>query len=91
MTLWKITDVAKWANLTPGRARSLLATLGVRPFDLGPGRGLGLRWMSTEVVDAFEKLRQGKYEPVNFELSAISRTPHPGTALKWSPRSATRA
>ena len=42
--LIKTEDVADMLSVSPSRARKILAERGVRPVDVGRGRGGGLRW-----------------------------------------------
>lgn len=51
--LLTIIEAAEKLRTTPGAARRVLDRLKVKPFNLGPGRGLGLRWDSYE-IDSLE-------------------------------------
>ena len=50
--LLTIIEAAEKLRTTPGAARGVLDRLKAKPFNLGPGRGLGLRWDSYEIDDA---------------------------------------
>lgn len=45
MLLLKADELAEKLRLpSPKAAKSLMARWGVQPYDLGRGRGMGLRW-----------------------------------------------
>ena len=56
--LLTITEAATKLITTPGAARGVLDRLKVKPFNLGRGRGLGLRWKSEEIDAALELSRE---------------------------------
>lgn len=51
-------EVADLLKTTPGAARNVLDRLQVQPVNLGRGRGLGLRWYKSEVMEALEGTRK---------------------------------
>lgn len=53
-------EVADLLKTTPGAARNVLDRLKVQPVNLGRGRGLGLRWYKSEVMEALEGTRKPK-------------------------------
>ena len=61
--LLTITEAAEKLRTTPGAARGVLDRLKVKPFNLGPGRGLGLRWDSYEIDEALNRSRETKPKP----------------------------
>jgi len=63
MKLLNLKDVAELLGTTPGAARGVLERLGVVPYDLGRGRGLGLRWHPQEIIEALERSRRPRQAP----------------------------
>jgi hypothetical protein len=63
MPLLTITEAAEKLRTTKGAARGVLDRLKVKPFNLGPGRGLGLRWDSYEVDEALSRSREPRQKP----------------------------
>lgn len=61
--LLTITEVGQLLKTTPGAARGVLDRLKVKPFNLGPGRGLGLRWYRHEILEALERQREPRQKP----------------------------
>lgn len=61
--LLTITEAAEKLRTTPGAARGVLDRLNVKPFNLGRGRGLGLRWKSEEIDAALELSREPRKKP----------------------------
>ena len=49
-------ELAKWLNMSAARARQLLCSHGVQPVDLGRGRGRGLRWRTSAVIQFADML-----------------------------------
>jgi len=43
-------DIARVLNMSESKARKILAEHGIKPIDLGPGRGNGLRWHTSAVI-----------------------------------------
>ena len=56
-----IDEVATMLRTTPGAARGVLDRLNVKPINLGPGRGLGLRWFDDEILTALDAQRKPKH------------------------------
>lgn len=48
---------------TTNGAKSLLKRLGVKPIYLGKGRGLGYRYLASEIDDALLSLREPRSKP----------------------------
>lgn len=63
MSLLTLSEAAEKLRTTPGAARGVLDRLKVKPFNLGRGRGLGLRWKSEEIDAALERSREPKQKP----------------------------
>ena len=63
MALLTITEAAEKLRTTKGAARGVLDRLKVKPFNLGPGRGLGLRWDSNEIDEALKRGREPIQKP----------------------------
>lgn len=63
MKLLNLKAAAELLGTTPGAARGVLERLGVVPYDLGRGRGLGLRWHPQEVLEALERSRRPRQAP----------------------------
>jgi len=61
--LLTLTEVGQLLKTTPGAARGVLDRLKVKPFNLGPGRGLGLRWYRHEILEALERSREPRQKP----------------------------
>lgn len=61
--LLRIYDVAEVLQTNVRVARRWLEEFGVRPIDLGRGRGLGLRWQASDIQEALNRARVG--EPSN--------------------------
>ncbi|MBQ3058799.1 MAG: hypothetical protein IJD16_00580 [Desulfovibrio sp.] len=54
--LLKRQDIARVLNVSESRARQLLAEHGVNPIDMGRGRGNGLRWRTSAVIEVADIL-----------------------------------
>lgn len=52
------TEAAELLRTTPTAARGVLDRLRVKPVNLGHGRGLGLRWYKSEILDALDNSRK---------------------------------
>jgi len=61
--LLTIAEVGQLLKTTPSAARGVLDRLKVKPFNLGPGRGLGLRWYRHEILEALERQREPRPKP----------------------------
>ena len=61
--LLTLVEAAEKLRTTPGAARGVLDRLKVKPFNLGRGRGLGLRWKSEEIDAALERSREPRQRP----------------------------
>jgi hypothetical protein len=55
-------EVADRISSSPRATQRLLLRLKVRPYPLGRGKGLGLRWDWFEVSEALERLSSGGLE-----------------------------
>ena len=49
-------EVAATLGMTERQARAILAAHGVKPIDLGKGRGHGLRWRTSAVIAVADAL-----------------------------------
>lgn len=54
--LLKRNEVASLLNIAPKKVARFLAAHGIQPIDLGPGRGNGLRWHSSAVIELADRL-----------------------------------
>lgn len=55
-TLMKTPEVAELLDVSPRMTIKLLRKWGVEMYaDFGPGRGLGPRWLTSEVMEAAKK------------------------------------
>ena len=54
--LLKRQEIAHFLNVSESKARQLLAERGVHPIDLGRGRGNGLRWHTSAVIEVADIL-----------------------------------
>jgi len=67
MHLWTSAEAAEYLGIKGANgartAKRLLLDMGVRPFPLGRGRGLGDRWRPQEIEEALDKLRGKIVQP----------------------------
>lgn len=73
-----ITDVAELLKTTPGAARTTLDNLKLCPVNLGPGRGKGLRWYRSEILEALDNSRKS---PAIKKTKPKSNSPFKGKSI----------
>lgn len=69
------SEIASILNMSEGNAIKILAKHGVQPIDLGRGRGNGLRWHTSaviEVADILHTKAQAKFNPKRKKFSPYS-------------------
>ena len=69
-----LIEAAQKLRTTPGAARGVLDRLKVKPFNLGRGRGLGLRWKSEEKKEYLNELHMmqngATYQDIQLQKAA---------------------
>lgn len=52
------TEIAALFGTSPKAAEEQLASAGLRPIDLGPGRKRGKRWLESAVLEAVRRIHE---------------------------------
>lgn len=65
-------EIGPVLNMSESKARALLEKYNVKPVDMGRGRGNGLRWRTTAVIQVADTLHT---EAQNRKAKRVSRLP----------------